>query len=127
MVLQRKTELKRKQPRRIWSEALDKLQDEQRCRVCRAAPGTIIDGSPVVLECAHTVGREHDPVEAGPRGGEVRVVKREATVPLCRDDHRAFDEHRLDLLPYLSRREEVYAAECVGLARAYKRLSGPDG
>ena len=47
-------------------------------------------------------------------------------VPLCRRDHRAYDEGKLDLLPYLEPRYRVELAHAVmhlGLARAYQRIT----
>lgn len=95
--------------------------------MCLAAAGTLVDGSSVILDPAHTVGREHDEIEVGPRGGEIRAVKREAVVPLCRGCHTQYDEHRLDLLPYLFRPEEEWATHVLGIAGAYGRLTGRRG
>jgi hypothetical protein len=116
--------LKSKPLRVQWDEAIDKKAEEGRCRACLALPGWLMDGTLIVLECAHTVGREYDPVEVGPRGGKTRVVPREATIPLCRDCHRAYDENRLDIIPYLFKPEEDYAQSVLGLVGAYKKLSG---
>ncbi len=125
MTLQRKP-MKRTAPKVDWSEARDKLEEEGRCRVCLRLSGDIIDGYPVILECAHTIDRERqDEVVIGPRGGETRVVKRESTVPLCMDCHRAYDEHRLDLLPFLFLPEQIDAVRAAGgIAAANRRLSG---
>jgi hypothetical protein len=49
-----------------------------------------------------------------------------AVVPLCPDDHRAYDEGDLDLLPYLEphfREEVAYAVELVGLMKALRRIT----
>jgi 5-methylcytosine-specific restriction endonuclease McrA len=43
--------------------------------------------------------------------------------PLCRTCHAAFDQGRLDLLPFLTREEQSYAVELVGLFEAYRRIS----
>lgn len=49
-----------------------------------------------------------------------------AVVPLCPDDHRAYDEGQFDLLPYLEpgfREEVAYAVELVGLLAALRRIT----
>lgn len=100
-------------PPRDWSDARAKVDAEGACRVCSAAQ--------VRLEAAHTIGRVHD----RPRipGGPLWVDPLDV-VPLCVDDHRAYDARRLDLLPHLSREEQAAAVAHVGIARALRRLSG---
>lgn len=122
----KRTPMKRKQPNRDWSEARDKVEEEGQCRICGIPDGSVVDGFYVHLEAAHTIGRkQQDEVRVGPRGGEVLVVKRESTVPLCTDCHRAYDEHRLDLLPFLFLPEQIDAVKAAGgIALANKRLSG---
>jgi hypothetical protein len=55
-------------------------------------------------------------------------------VSLCRDHHTAYDDHRLDLLPYLEpghRSELARAVEVHGLIGTLERVTGqhwlPDG
>lgn len=108
---------------RSWVDALAKVQREGRCRVC---------GETRDLEAAHVVGRKHDPVVVGPRGGESIYVHPDAIVPLCggfTDNfcHRAYDHHEIDLLPYLHIHEQVRAVEDAGgILSALKRVSGPN-
>lgn len=48
-------------------------------------------------------------------------------VALCREHHTAYDDHELDLLPYLEphhRSELARAVECVGLVTTMERVSG---
>ncbi len=49
-----------------------------------------------------------------------------ATVPLCRSLHDAYDAHRLNLLPFLTREEEVHATLEVGILGALKRITSAD-
>lgn len=49
--------------------------------------------------------------------------------PLCvvglrRDLHEAYDRHELDLLPFLTLAEQAHAAGHLGLARAFRRVTG---
>lgn len=91
--------------RRDWTAAYEKLEREGRCRVAGC------EGWPL------------DPAHIAPRslgGGQ----SADAILPLCREHHRAYDSHRLDLLPLLSPAEQVEAVRILGLARAYRRLSG---
>jgi len=44
-------------------------------------------------------------------------------VALCPRDHRAYDEGRLDVLPYLSLAVQAHAAGHVGLVRALRRTT----
>jgi hypothetical protein len=96
--------------RRDWSAARAKLAGEGVCRVCGAEHP----------QAAHLIGRRHDtPSE----NGALRV-EADDVVPLCERCHRAYDAHRLDLLPYLTRAEQARAVELVGLVAALRRLSG---
>lgn len=45
------------------------------------------------------------------------------TVPLSRPLHDAYDDHRLNILRYLTREEEAHAALEVGILRALERVS----
>ncbi len=130
MSLQRSAPLRRKAMKsraikRDWSEAVDKVQEEGRCRVC-LAPDGIEDGGDVIrLQAAHVIGREHDGVKVGPKGGETLFVRRESVVPLCQFCHIQYDARRLDLLPYLFLPEQVRAVEDAGgIASANRRISG---
>lgn len=119
--------MKRRQTKRDWSEALDKVEEEGRCRACSVPAGSYIDGFPVQLEAAHVIGRKYDEVEIGPRGGKTLVVKRESVIPLCNACHLQYDAHRLDLLPFLFLPEQIEAVRAAGgISSANRRLSGRD-
>lgn len=113
--------IKRSQPRRDWTAAREKVEAEGACRVC---------GNPNV-EAAHVIGREHDAIALTPGtpARVVRLVHPEAVVPLCREHHRAYDAHELDLLPYLTGptglEEQCRAVkDAGGLVAAYERTTG---
>lgn len=77
------------------------------------------------LEAAHVIGREHDEVRVGPKGGETLFVKRESVVPLCQHCHRQYDERRLDLLPCMTIDEQLNSVDAAGgIVAAYERLTG---
>lgn len=108
----KRTQMKRKQVRRDWSDAEIKRQP---CRVC---------GNPNA-ELAHLIGRSRDVVLRGPRGGEYRYVHPDSVVPLCSEHHRLYDERRLDLLPHATLEEQIRAIEDAGgIVAAYERLTG---
>ena len=94
--------------KRSWKEARAKV-DRDGCRLC---------GSYFAVEAAHLIARSR--ITTG--GEDPRNI-----VPLCGnrgcEAHRSFDEGRLDILPYLTREEQAYAVELVGLAEAYQRLT----
>jgi cytochrome c553 len=90
---------------RDWEAARAKVEAEVRCRVCQYS----------ALDAAHIIPRSR--VSPGP-GEDPRNI-----VPLCRMCHAAYDQGTLDILPYLSREEQAYAVELVGLAEAYRRTT----
>jgi hypothetical protein len=95
---------------RDWGAALAKVEREGfRCRVCR------IDSSRQngQVDPAHLI---HRSVGGGMDADEI--------IPLCRPHHDAYDSRDFDLLPYLTRDEQVAAVRVAGLYRAYHRLTG---
>lgn len=98
--------------RRDWTAARAKVAEERICRVC--ALGEYIITS-VPLDAAHIIPRSR--VKPGP-GEDPRNV-----VPLCRLCHAAYDECRLDLLPFLSLEEQAFAVGLVGMHEAYRRVT----
>lgn len=95
---------------RDWTLARLKVEEEGCCRVCHATGR---------LHAAHIVGRAFDKDEEG-----VVVVDPDDVVPLCEVCHRAFDQRRLDLLPYLTRPEQARAVLHAGIVGAMRRISG---
>ena len=94
--------------RRNWKEARAKVDAENgRCRVC-GAPNA---------EAAHVIPRSLAPGVGNNMGAD-------NIVPLCRDCHTEYDQHRLDLLPYLTLAEQVAAVrQAGGIALAYRRTA----
>ena len=90
---------------RNWAEARRKVDESgNRCRVCRT-------GQPPI-DAAHVIPRS-----LAPNGGE----HADAIVELCRECHNKFDSHQLDLLPYLSLREQLSAVAISGGIEAARR------
>lgn len=110
-----------KQPKRVWDDALAKVHAEGCCRVC---------GSTRDLEAAHVIGRDRDAEITGPRGGRKLYVHPDSIVPLCgafseSACHMAYDQGKLDLLPYLKPHEQTRAVEdAQGLIAALNRVTG---
>lgn len=102
-----------KRVKRIWSEARAKAEAEG-CRV-HGRTGELCQGP---LETAHVVGRRFDR-EVSPG---VLFVDHEDVIGLCKSAHLAYDAGQLDLLPYLTYREQAAAVKHVGLERARNRL-----
>lgn len=95
--------------RRDWKEARAKCDEEGACRRCGRWP----------VESAHIIGRARDE-----RVGHKAIVKRDSICPLCGDCHRAYDQHQLDLLPYLTVPEQTQAAwDAAGLINAVLRTT----
>lgn len=107
--------MKRSQPKRDWSDGRQKVEDEGQCRVCGINRG---------LQAAHTLGRKHD-LPKRP-GQKTLWVNPDGIVPLCQICHTAYDHHELDLLPYLTGSEELYAVANAGLEQARIRLAPSD-
>jgi hypothetical protein len=111
----KRSPLKRKTPRRDWSDAEKKRGP---CRVCGFQAS----------ELAHTIGRAKQDKRIKRKQGDVWVesdvlwINPSSVVPLCTVHHREYDARQLDLLPYLSIAEEVNAVETVGIESAYRRL-----
>lgn len=92
--------------KRNWAAAHEKLADEGKCRYCqRIGP----------LDPAHIVPRSR--VRPG-AGEDPRNI-----VPLCRPHHLLYDGGSLDILPVLTREEQAYAVELVGLEEARRYLT----
>lgn len=92
-------------PKRVWTAMREKCDTEGRCRYCgRPNP-----------EAAHIIPRSR--VKPG-IGEDARNC-----IPLDRPCHVAYDQGRLDILPVLTREEQAYAVELVGLYEAYRRTT----
>lgn len=116
---------------REWGPARAKVDAEGVCRVCGKPPGP---GR--TLEAAYVVGRAHDNMLAlrDPLAHlkvSALLVHPDRIIPLCGPSTSTSSCHgqqhagRLDLLPFLSRGEQVQAvADCGSIASAFRRLAG---
>ena len=96
--------------KRNWNPMRAKVDAEGgRCRHCMGEHA----------QAAHIIPRSLVP--AGQGGEDPRNC-----IPLCevRGCHSKYDRHELDILPLLSREEQGYAAELVGLQAAYRQITG---
>ena len=94
--------------RRDWREARAKVEYESgRCRVCYAPNA----------DAAHVIPRSLAP-------GVGNNMRADNIVPLCRDCHTEYDQHRLSLLEYLTLPEQIAAVrQAGGIALAYRRTA----
>lgn len=123
---------KKKPIRRMWGAAEEKRR--RRCRACGRSLSELRQMGRNI-ELAHVVGREHDltpaigfeeiPLERGQL-----FVAPTRVIPLCGPSvdsgtcHNLQHAGRLDLLPHLTRAEEIQAVADLGLYRAYMNLGG---
>jgi hypothetical protein len=107
--------LGKKQPRlrRDWSLAREKVEREGTCRACGAVGH---------LEAAHVIGRQHD-FDLGSANSRNVLVVPDRIIPLCRACHEKQHRNELEVVPLLSRAEQVQAVADVGLEGAMQRLS----
>lgn len=96
---------------RDFSKARAKVDAEGCCRRCGSRDG---------LAAAHVAYRRFDPQVTR----SLAVVMPDDVVPLCLVCHSRYDAHELDILPYLSLREQARCAYHLGIARAYERTTG---
>lgn len=90
--------------RRDWTLCREKVEREGSCRNCGDTQG---------LQAAHTIRRSQG-------GGQ----SEDSVIPLCVHCHAMEHAGALDLLPLLTRAEELEAVRVVGLSRAYRMLGG---
>lgn len=83
-----------------------KVTDEGECRSC-GVPDSIHG-----LDPAHVIPKS--------LGGKNNY---ESVIPLCRACHDAQHRGEIELLPLMTRSEQVEAVRAVGLARAYRYLT----
>ena len=111
--------------RRDWSDARQKVDDEGRCRRCLHPPG--YDRK---LEAAHIIGRKHDKPRVEGSTTSVLYVHPDSVVPLCATPqgdgcHQLYDAHRLTLLPFLTKEEQLRAVEDAGSIESARRRLDP--
>ena len=113
--------MKRTQPRRDWSDARAKVEEEGVCRVC---------GSNENVQAAHVIGRASD----GPKPGYASPalwVNPDSIIPLCGQFaalqcHVRYDAHALDVLEFLTPAEQIQAVkDAGGCIEAARRRTSP--
>ena len=100
--------------KRNWKPMRAKVEEEE--GVCRNCGGPHAQAAHVIpRSLIPKVGHSHLDGE-DPRN----------CVPLCdvRGCHTRYDKHELDILPLLTREEQAYAVELVGMASAYRQVTG---
>ena len=119
---------KPKRPARDWSEARAKVDAERRCRVCGYSGGEPYRR----LEAAHSLSTALQDVVLP--DGSYKVLGA-SVVPLCGPATSSYTCHgkhhagELELLPYMTIEEQMDVVRCVGIQRAFDKLtvSGPPG
>ena len=105
--LQARTSVQRRSISPASRPQRNKVVAEGKCRVC-GIPDTV-----TVIDPAHVCDRS--------MGG---CDSPECTVPLCRAVcHSAYDDGRLDLLPFLRKEEQAHAVLHLGISAAAKRIT----
>lgn len=105
--------------KRDWTEANAK-RDREGCRLADTNAHGDCAGK---VQSAHILGRRFD--REHPDGRELpRVVEPDEVVGLCGVHHTAYDERRLDLLPFLTLAEQAAAVRLVGIVGAFTRITG---
>lgn len=126
--LQRKTPLRRGSPLKAGTtsprrRAISPATPAQRARVKDQA---CIVYDPAFCSCAGPIQPAHlIDRSLAPAAGDHPL----AVVPLCARHHGLYDDHKLDLSPYLEpmwRESIAWAVEAVGLFSALKRITGCD-
>jgi hypothetical protein len=111
-----------RQPDRDWTPALEKVEEEGCCRVCKRTDRK--------LEAAHILGREHDEPKTGANGQPLKelIVVKDRIIPACgpfpEGCHGDVDMRRISLLPFLTLEEQLQAvSDAGGIEAARIRLA----
>jgi hypothetical protein len=115
--------VRKRAARRLWAAAIEKVRRSP-CRVCKTRGRS--QAAHIIRRGLADVDRRVIDKDSG-RVVTVKEVLPDSVVPLCVECHQLYDDHRLDLLPYLTRDEEIDAVRAVGIARAYKIITGGQG
>jgi hypothetical protein len=124
----RRRSLSSNEPKRDWTDARAKAEEEGCCRICKTKARKI--------EAAHVLGREHDEPKVNKATGEALKelhVHPDRIVPLCgpfpEGCHGDVDYNRVNLVHYLTIDEQVQAVrDAGGIAPAFTALApvGPE-
>jgi hypothetical protein len=115
--------MKRSEPKRDWTDARRKVEEEGCCRICKRTDRP--------LEAAHVLGREHDEPKVVARNlfdgesvttSKTLYVHPDRIVPLCgpfpSGCHGDIDMRRINVLPYLTLEEQLQAVKDAGSIEA---------
>jgi hypothetical protein len=126
-------------PRRDWSDARRKIEDEGRCRLCSATG--------VKIDAAHVLGRRYDRPRVEGSSTKVLYVHPDSVVGLCSDTvvessvgpdgvsenrvrrgcHSRYDAGEVSILAVLTVDEQVRAVQDAGgIELARRRIDAPD-
>lgn len=121
---QRKSGLKRTQPKRDWTLAREKCENEE---VCRVGPNAGYGECEGKLEAAHIVGRSNDTRYPIVSAGDFRPydVIPQRIAPMCTRHHQMYDAHSLDLLPFLDTYEQIQAVDDTGSIESARKRTAP--
>jgi len=116
----RSTSKRSTEPKRDWSAARAKVEEEGCCRICEKT------SDEVKLEAAHVLGREHD--EPRTPGSKVLFVNPLRIIPACgpfpAGCHGDIDHNRINLVHYLTLDEQIQAVkDAGGIAPAFMELA----
>jgi hypothetical protein len=111
--------------RRDWSDARQKVDDEGRCRRCLRPPS--YDRA---LEAAHILGRKYDRPRVEGSTTKVLYCHPDSIVPLCATPqgdgcHQLYDAHRIGVLGFLTKEEQVRAVQDAGSIESARRRLDP--
>lgn len=101
---------------RIWTDAIQKIQDEAACRNCGRTDKK--------LDCAHVSGRSFDRPKPGKK---TKWVDPDDVIPLCgpfgdKDScHTKYDHHQLSIISSLSPPEQLKAVQNFGTIELARR------
>src|SRR6185437_16874831 len=108
----RRKPIKRSEPKRDWSLAITKVEEEGCCRICKRTDRK--------LDASHILGREHDEPKVGADGRPLKelLVHPARIIPACGPYplhcHGAQHRHEVDTLRYLTLEEQLMAVKDAG-------------
>lgn len=113
---------KRSEPKRDWSLAITKVEEEGCCRICKRTDRK--------LDASHVLGREHDEPKVGADGRPLKelFVHPDRIIPACgpfpEGCHGAMHRHEVDVLQNLTLDEQLQAVKDAGsIEAAHIRLT----
>jgi len=113
----RRAPMKRSEPKRDWSDARAKVEEEGCCRICKRTDRP--------LEAAHVLGREHDEPKVSKTTGEILkelYVHPDRVIPACgpfpEGCHGAQHNREINTQAHLTLEEQLQAVRDAGSIEA---------